>query len=117
VGSLRLVNLDNGHVMAESIESAETFFTRLKGLMFRKQLSNGGGLYLHPCKSIHTFFMKFPIDVLYINKDWKIVGMEEKLEPGKIGRQFPGAASVVELESGSIQKNGIKEGQIVKLLN
>lgn len=113
---MRLVNVDNGEIIAESIESAQTFFTRLKGLMFRKELSNGGGLYLHPCKSIHTFFMKFPIDVLYLDKEWKIVGMEEQLEPGKMGRHFTGAASVIELESGSIQKNGIQEGQIVKLL-
>ena len=113
---MRLVNMDNGKMIAGLIEPAETFFTRLKGLMFREELSNGGGLYLHPCKSIHTFFMKFPIDVLYLNQDWKIVGMEEQLEPGKMGRHFRGAASVIELESGSIQKNGIQEGQIVKLL-
>jgi uncharacterized membrane protein (UPF0127 family) len=116
VSSLRLVNLDNGQTVSDSIELAVTFLTRLKGLMFRAQLSQGGGLYLHPCKSIHTFFMKFPIDVLYLNKDWKIVGLEEQLQPGKIGRNVPGAVSVIELESGSIQKNSIKEGQIVKLL-
>lgn len=113
---MRLVNRDNGQVIADSIESATTFFTRLKGLMFRQQLSNGGGLYLHPCKSIHMFFMKFPIDVLYLDKDWKIVGMEEQLEPGKIGKVFPNVVSVIELGSGSIQKYDIKAGQIVELL-
>jgi uncharacterized membrane protein (UPF0127 family) len=113
---LRLVNMDNGEMIAEFIEPAETFFTRLKGLMFREELSNDGGLYLHPCKSIHTFFMKFPIDVLYLDKEWKIVGMEEQLEPGKMGGHFKGVASVIELASGSIEKNDIQEGQIVKLL-
>lgn len=116
VSSLRLVNQDNGQTIAESIESANTFFKRLKGLMFRQQLTNGCGLYLHPCKSIHTFFMKFPIDVLYIDKNWNVVGLEEQLKPGTIGKKFLGSASVIELESGSIKKNGIKEGQIVKLL-
>jgi len=113
---LRLVNLDSRQIIAESIEPAITFFKRLKGLMFLQQLSPGYGLFLHPCKSIHTFFMKFPIDALYLDRDWKIVGIEEQLEPGKIGKKFIGAVSVIELESKSIQSKGIKEGQILKLL-
>lgn len=114
---MRLVNPDNGRTIAESVELANTFFTRLKGLMFRETLSDGGGLYLHPCKSIHTFFMKFPIDVLYVDENGKIVGLEEKLKPGKIGKNVPKAASVIELSSGSIRKNRLNLGQIVKLLN
>lgn len=113
---MRLVNLENAQIIAESIESANTFFKRLKGLMFRQELSPGSGIYLYPCNAIHTFFMKFPIDVLYIDKDWRIVGMEEHLQPGKVGKKFSAATSVIELESGSIRLNSIQRGQIVKLL-
>jgi uncharacterized protein len=60
--------------------------------------------------------MKFPIDVLYLNKDFQIVGMEERLEPGKVGKAFPGAISVIELESNRIQICNLKLGQAVKLL-
>ncbi|MEH7094850.1 DUF192 domain-containing protein [Neobacillus vireti] len=112
---LRLVNLGTGQVIAESIEPAETFFKRFKGLMFRKNLSPNSGLYLRPCNSIHTFFMKFPIDVLYINDHGKIVGIEEQLEPGKIGKRFPGAAAVIELPINSIKAFEITEGQLIKL--
>lgn len=113
---MRLVNTNNGQIIAESIEPATTFFARLKGLMFRKQLSDSDGLYLHPCKTIHTFFMKFPIDVLYLDHQWRIVGMDEKLRPGTTGGKFPGAVAVIELKSGSIRGKSIKKGQIVKLL-
>ncbi|GHH96688.1 DUF192 domain-containing protein [Neobacillus kokaensis] len=113
---MQLVCRDNGKTIADSIEPAVTFFARLKGLMFRRQLSIGGGLYLHPCKAIHTFFMKFPIDVLYLDKDWKVVGLEEQLESGRVGKIFPNITSVIELKSGSIKKKGIQEGQTLELL-
>ena len=112
---MKVVNLSYGAELANHLSTADTFFKRLKGLMFRDQLSPGCGLYLHPCNSIHTFFMKFPIDVLYIDKDWRIVGIEEHLEPGRIGKKFPSAVSVIELESGSVQLNSIHRGQVLKL--
>lgn len=61
-----------------------TFFTRLKGLMFVKSISEDGGLLLENCNSVHTFFMKFPINVIYLDKDFKVIG-KERLNPSKLG--------------------------------
>ncbi len=57
-------------------EIADTFFKRFFGLMLRKELRKNTGLLLMPCGRIHTCFMRFPIDVLYLDKAWRIIGKE-----------------------------------------
>jgi uncharacterized protein len=58
--------------------------------------------------------MKFPIDVLYLDNEKTIVGIEEKLQPGKIGKKVKGARTVIELPEGQISRTGTKVGQIVQ---
>ena len=55
------------------VKIADTFFTRLAGLMFQKKLPQGTGLLLVPCNSVHMCFMRFSIDVIYLDKDYKII--------------------------------------------
>ena len=60
---------------------ADTFLTRFAGLMFRKPLPPATGLFLAPCNSVHMCFMRFAIDVVYLDKDYKIVKVVKKLKP------------------------------------
>lgn len=71
---------ENGEreIIAERLAIADKFWPRLLGLMGKKMLINGCALLLFPCSSIHTFFMRFPIDVVYIDRDWNIVKNSKK---------------------------------------
>jgi uncharacterized protein len=111
---MKVVNLSNGAELANEITKAYHFFARLKGLMFSKSLPEGHGLHIKPCRSIHTFFMSYPIDVLYLNKDFEIVGLQESFQPSKIGQVFKNGYSVLELPVGTVKKTGSKIGDKIK---
>jgi uncharacterized protein len=114
--TVKAVNLSNGAEIANEIAKAHSFFTRFKGLMFSKSLPEGHGLHIQPCQSIHTFFMNYPIDVLYLNKEYEIVGLQESFQPSKIGQVYKNGYSVLELPPGSIQKSDTKIGQKIKFI-
>lgn len=107
---MKLVNLSNETVIAEQLKEAYHFFNRLRGLMFTDKLASGTGLHIKPCRSIHTYFMNYPIDVLYVNEGNIIVAIEEVLEPGKTGKRYADAYSVVELPAGTLRETGTDVG-------
>lgn len=108
-----LLNLVTKQVIAEDVKPAYTFWKRFKGLMLTRSMPENMALHLWPCPSIHTFFMRYNIDVLYLNDRNKIVGLEENLEPGKTGKRFPEAVSVIELPAGKIKHTSTAAGQAV----
>ena len=73
-----------------------SLLARLIGLMLARPLPPGAGLVIVPCSSIHTQFMRFPIDVLYVNKEDVIVGIDRNLRPWRIGRFYKKVHYVVE---------------------
>ena len=77
---------------------ANTYFKRLKGLMFTKELPDQSALHIVPCNEIHTFNMKYSIDVLYLDRNNNILHIEEEMQPGKIGKRVNNAVSVVEFQ-------------------
>ncbi|RLQ84891.1 DUF192 domain-containing protein [Planomicrobium sp. Y74] len=99
---MELINYSTGSMIAKEVKQAHRFWPRFKGLMFTNSMPAGRALHLAPCNSIHTFFMKYEIDVLYINKENEIVGIEECLKPGRLGSRFSGASSVIEFPAGAI---------------
>jgi uncharacterized membrane protein (UPF0127 family) len=101
-------------VIAEEVIVADSFLKRLRGLMFTKKLAAGRAMYIYPCSAVHTFFMKYPIDVLYLDKNNKVLYMDEKLKPWVIGKYKRGVCSVIELTVGRIEEAGIKVGQVLK---
>ncbi|MDP4085050.1 MAG: DUF192 domain-containing protein [Bacillota bacterium] len=109
------MNLSNGTEIANCASIADTFFKRLKGLMFTKSLKTGHGLYIQPCQSIHTFFMNYSIDILYLSEMLEIVGIDEKMEPKKIGKYYRAAASVLELPAGTIQNTNTSVGHYLSI--
>jgi uncharacterized protein len=92
------------------ISLADTFFKRLKGLMFRKTPIKNEGLWIVPCNSVHMFFMKFPIDVVLLDEKLRVVGLYHSLRPWKITRPVKKANSTLELPAGSVKKLGIDIG-------
>lgn len=110
---MAILNLDTGRMLAWEVREARSFGKRLKGLMFTSRFPSGCALHLTPCHSIHTFFMKFPIDVIYLDVNREIVGIEQRLPPGTVGKRFKHAVSVVELPAGTVEQTGTKVGQAV----
>jgi uncharacterized membrane protein (UPF0127 family) len=113
---MKMVIRESGLLLGHRIDRAETFIQRFKGLMLMKQLPIGHGLYIRPCKTVHTFFMKFEIDVLHLDEDGRIVGMEQSLKPGTIGAAIPATKSVLELPAGTLEQAGICMGQTVVMM-
>ena len=72
---------ENGDIMQLQIETADTFFARFRGLMLRKRLPAGHGLLIAPCNSIHMCFMRFAIDVIFIDKDYKVLKVAHNVKP------------------------------------
>ena len=114
---MKVFDKDTGEVVVDQLMPAYSFGKRLKGLMFKRGLQPGVGVHIKPCQSIHTFFMKFPIDVIYIDKNMTIVGLEHSLPPGKLGGRFKNAHSVIEVTAGHISGRSILVGQVLIIKN
>jgi len=84
---------------------ASTFFRRLKGLLGSAPLSKGEGLLLVGEKSIHTFFMAFPIDVIYINGQKKVIRIDDNMVPNRIGKFISNSRYILEVPVGTIKKS------------
>jgi hypothetical protein len=110
-----LFSKTTNEVISENLMVADSFFKRLKGLMFTKALPEQDALLISPCNEIHMFFMNYSIDVLYLDKEWKIVHMDEDMQPGKIGKKIKNAFSVVELPRGRIKTKSLEIGQVVEI--
>jgi uncharacterized membrane protein (UPF0127 family) len=97
----RVVNLTRSTVLAESLAVADTDRTRRKGLLGRLSLSSGEGLWIIPCESVHTFFMGFAIDLVYLDRKNRIKKLRSDVVPWRVSACLS-AHSVLELPPGTI---------------
>ena len=103
-------------IICKKIKKAESIEDRMIGLMFRKSIHEGfDGLLLNPCKSIHTFFMRFPIDVLFLNRELKVVKIIKNLKPWRITGLYFRADQVLEMSIGSIPES-LKIGDELEII-
>ncbi len=102
--------------MKINCEIADTFFKRLLGLSFRKSLPPNNALWIIPCNSVHMCFMRFSIDVVYLDEEYRIKKIVTNLKPW-IGLSFClGAESVLEFTAGETMKLNLKIGQKLELI-
>ena len=95
--------------MCERCLLAETPLTRLKGLLGRSELEQGEGLLLRPAASIHTFFMRFPIDAVWVDRNLTVLKISPDLGTWKTAA-CRGARGVVELPAGEAARRGLSSG-------
>ncbi|ABU57771.1 DUF192 domain-containing protein [Roseiflexus castenholzii] len=118
VASLTVIeNLTRGTVIADRAEVARSLLARGRGLMGRTNLPAGYGLILVPESSIHMFFMRIPIDVLFVDRQHRVIGVREALPPW---HPFAGVAPwrghyVVELPVGAIRASGTEVGDKLRV--
>lgn len=91
------------------LEQAQTPWRRLRGLLGRRELKAGHGLWIRPCNAVHCCFMRFAIDVLYLDGSGRILHIRPDLKPWRFSIYWR-AASVLELAAGECQRLNIKPG-------
>jgi uncharacterized membrane protein (UPF0127 family) len=116
-GRLRVENLTRGQTLVTAGDVADHPWTRLRGLLGRPRLAPGEGLLIVPCNSIHMFFMRFPIDVLYVDRCRRVIGLNHGLAPWRLGRLYRQAHFVVELPAGTLQATGTQVGDQLQVIN
>jgi len=99
--SLQIDNLTRNTSLVTAGRVADNFFSRFVGLMGAAGLEAGEGLLLTRCNSIHTHFMRFPIDVLYVSREREVVHVDRIMAPWRFGRIHRQSSFVVELPAGA----------------
>ena len=112
---LHIINDTRDRVLADRCEIARTFLTRGRGLLGRNTLEQGQGLIIYPSSSIHTFFMRFAIDVLFVDRQDRVVGLREAMPPGLPYAGDRGARYVIELPAGVIATTATRTGDQLNL--
>lgn len=107
---IAIENLTRGGFVGTDIEVADTFATRLVGLLGRRELPPGGGLLIRPSSGVHTFAMRFPIDVVTLDRRQQIFSLQPHLQPWRISRLNLKIRSVLELPPGTIERSGLQVG-------
>lgn len=108
--AIRVTNVTRDTELASRGQLANTYWSRLVGLVGRTDLPAGEGLLIDPCSSVHCFFMSIPIDVLYLDKDNRVVAIDANLKPWRIGSLHRGVKRVLELPAGSAARSGTLVG-------
>jgi uncharacterized membrane protein (UPF0127 family) len=103
-----------GAVVAPRVEEAARWGERLKGLLGRSELPEGEGLHIVPCNSIHMFFMRFPIDVAFLDPEGRVVRAIHRIKPWRATRVYLEARSALELKAGALERSGTREGDLLR---
>jgi uncharacterized protein len=111
---LRVRNSTRETEIGSGIEIADTGARRNKGLLGRTGLEPGEGLWIVPCEAVHTFAMKFPLDLIYLDRNRRVVKVRGHVRPGRISGALR-AHSVIELPSGAIAASQTRRGDILEL--
>lgn len=101
--SHRLLNARNGTVLADHVSSAFDSKSRRAGLLGRDRFGDGQALVIAPSNAIHTFFMRFSIDLVFARRDGSVVGVRHAVKPWRIAVS-PRAYLVIELPSGTVER-------------
>ncbi|MGE5630106.1 MAG: DUF192 domain-containing protein [Caulobacteraceae bacterium] len=110
-----LYNETKKKIVVSDLKIAKNFFQRLKGLMFRKRLGFSEGLMILGCNSIHTCFMRFAIDVVYMDINHKVICIKEKIKPWRLTGFVRKAYITLELPEGTVRTKDISVGDVLIL--
>ena len=107
---MRAVDSATGTALAGHLRVADTHWTRFWGLQFTRSLPEGDGLWIKPCRQVHMFWMRYPIDVVFLDDEAQVVALAPQLRPWRISPLVKPATSVIELPAGSIARTGLAIG-------
>ncbi|HEY7586052.1 MAG TPA: DUF192 domain-containing protein [Candidatus Deferrimicrobiaceae bacterium] len=107
-------NLTRGRVLAERADRAETFISRLMGLLGRRPLAEGEGLWISPCRGVHSIGMRYSIDVLFLDGQGKVIGAIQGFPPMRLTGIFREAKGALELPDGVLRRTETACGDSVE---
>jgi len=113
---MKVRNIKNSSELSNNVAIADNLFKRMKGLLGKSEMRDGESLWIKPCNSVHTFFMKFPIDVIFLNKQNYVVAAIENLKPNRLTRLYPKSVSVLELPAGTIEATATMVGDEITFI-
>jgi len=113
---MKAFNVTKGTWLASGLEVADSFGKRLLGLLGRTHLPAPRGLWIKPCDSIHTIGMLFSIDVLFLDRERRVVRAIHHLAPFRLVFTVKTASSVIELPAGMIRQTQTEEGDVVEMM-
>ncbi len=108
-------NLNTGKVLVSYLHVADTFWSRLTGLTPTRSLPQGHGLLLTPCSSVHTLFMKYSIDVAYLNSNLTVVRAFPHIKPWRALPVVPGTKHVLEMPRGTLTDTQTQVGDRLEI--
>ncbi len=112
---VKLYHRTTGICLADNLVLANTACKRLRGLMGRKALAPNEALWLRPCSSVHTFWMRFAIDVLWLDRQLRIVKIIPNLRPFRLTLPASQAVSIIELPAHSIRQHDLNVGDALRV--
>jgi uncharacterized membrane protein (UPF0127 family) len=108
-------NQTRGAAIATKVELADSFLRRGLGLMGRRSLPESGGLILYPNNNIHMFFMRFPIDVIFADRNNQVVGIRHSFKPWRPFAAARNARYTIELPAGILHTTKTEVGDLLKI--
>lgn len=106
----QLKNLTKNQIITPKVIEAKTFWERSKGLLGREGIEKDTSMWIHRCPSIHTFFMRFKIDAVFVDRKLKVTSIKDCIPPGRITLPHLGSDSVFEMAAGLAQEMNIQVG-------
>ncbi|MCL5072191.1 MAG: DUF192 domain-containing protein, partial [Actinobacteria bacterium] len=100
-------------LLFDSVKTADNFFIRAFGLIFRRELKPDEGLLFYKCNSIQTFWMRFAVDVIFLDKNNKILALIAGLKPFRVTPFIKGADKALELRKSSIKNSELELGDML----
>jgi uncharacterized membrane protein (UPF0127 family) len=97
-------------LLATKVKPAANFGARLRGLMFYREWPGIDGLLLHPCDSVHMFWMRFDLSLIYLDADGKIIKLVDRIGPNRIGPTLKNSRYVLEARPGIPSEFGLRLG-------
>lgn len=108
-------NVTRSSSIGDRVETADSSKQRRTGLLKHSRLDDGAGLWIIPCEAVHTFFMKFALDLIYIDRKHVVKAVVRDVKPWRLSACFS-AHSVIELPAGTIERTGTQKGDQLELV-
>jgi uncharacterized protein len=110
------LELEDGTLVAEHVVPATSPWARFRGLMMRRELPEGHGICLRPCNSIHMFFMRFAIDVAFVDGNGKVLHILHAIKPWRMSRMVLRSTAAIELPAGTLAARGVVKGSTLRMI-
>lgn len=107
---MRILNRTRGTLLGSRIELADAWWSRLRGYLGRRRPRMGEGLLLVPCNAVHTFGMRFDLDVIFLDETGGVLEVVQEMAPWSRSPRVPGARYVLEVPAGTVGATGTTVG-------